>query len=74
MSTSISRERAERIARGHGCETCGEYTYKKLVVKPAPDSIRDELSAIWIATMLCGVCGREQDLGLDADGDVVFVS
>lgn len=74
MSTSISRERAERIARGHGCETCGEYTYKKLVVKPAPDSIRDELSAVWIASMLCGVCGRHQELGLDAEGDVVFVS
>ena len=74
MSTSISRERAERIARGHACETCGEYTYKKLVVKAAPDSVRDELQAIWIATMLCGVCGRHQELGLDADGDVVFVS
>ncbi|MEO7711342.1 MAG: hypothetical protein ABIV10_00305 [Gemmatimonadaceae bacterium] len=74
MSTSISRERAERIARGHACDTCGEYTYKKLVVKPAPDSIRDELAAVWIATMLCGVCGRHQELGLDAEGDVVFVS
>jgi transcription elongation factor Elf1 len=71
---AITRERAERIARGHACENCGEYTYKKLVVKPAPDSIRDELQAIWIATKICGVCGLQQELGIDEDGDIVFAS
>jgi len=71
---AITRERAERIARAHACENCGEYTYKKLVVKPAPDSIRDELNAIWIATKICGVCGLQQELGIDEDGDIVFAS
>jgi transcription elongation factor Elf1 len=71
---SITRERAERIARGHACENCGEYTYKKLVVKPAPESVRAELQAIWIATKTCGVCGLEQELGIDEDGDIVFAS
>jgi transcription elongation factor Elf1 len=71
---SITRERAERIARGHACENCGEYTYKKLVVKPAPQSVRDELQAVWIATKTCGVCGLQQELGIDEDGDIVFAS
>ncbi len=68
----ISRERAERIARGQACAKCGEYTYKRLVVRPAPDSILDELHAVWIAEMTCGVCGLQQELGLDEDGDVMF--
>ena len=71
---SITRERAERVARAHACEKCGEYTYKKLLVKPAAASIRDELKAVWIAAMTCGVCGLQQELGIDDDGDVVFVS
>ena len=71
---SITRERAERIARAHACESCGEYTYKRLVVKPAPDSIREELAAVWIATKVCGVCGLQQELGIDEDGDVVFAT
>lgn len=71
---AITRERAERIARAHACENCGEYTYKKLVVKAASESIRDELQAIWIATKICGVCGLQQELGIDEDGDVVFAS
>lgn len=71
---SITRERAERIARAHACENCGEYTYKKLLVKPAPESVRTELQAIWIATKTCGVCGLQQELGIDEDGDIVFAS
>jgi transcription elongation factor Elf1 len=71
---SITRERAERIARAHACENCGEYTYKKLMVKPAPESVRAELQAIWIATKTCGVCGLQQELGIDEDGDIVFAS
>jgi transcription elongation factor Elf1 len=70
---AITRERAERIARAHACEKCGEYTYKKLVVKAAADAVREELKAIWVATMVCGVCGLQQELGLDDDGDIVFV-
>ena len=71
---SITRERAERIARAHACENCGEYNFKKLVVKPATRAVRAELQAAWIATKVCGVCGLHQELGLAADGDIVFVS
>jgi hypothetical protein len=69
----ITHERAERIARGHACERCREYTYKKLSVKPASASITAELGAIWVATKTCGVCGLQQELGIDDDGDIVFV-
>ena len=71
---AVTRERAERIARAHACENCGEYTYKKLVVKPASDAIRAELHAVWIATKICGVCELQQELGIDEEGDVVFAS
>ncbi len=74
MATPITRERAERIARAHACERCGEYSLKKLVVKPASASLRDELNAVWVATKICGVCGLNQELGLDEDGDIVFVN
>jgi len=74
LATPITRERAERIARAHACENCGEYSFKKLVVKPAAASLRDDLNAVWVATKICGVCGLQQELGLDEDGDIVFVS
>jgi hypothetical protein len=70
---AVNRERAERIARGHACENCGEYTIKKLSVKPASAAITAELKAIWIATKTCGVCDLQQELGIDDDGDIVFV-
>lgn len=72
--TAISRERAERIAKGHACSRCNEYSYRKLTVKPAPDSIREELGAVWIATRICGVCGHQGEIGIEADGDIVFES
>jgi hypothetical protein len=70
----ITRERAERIARAHACARCGEYSFKKLVVKPAAAALREELGAVWVATKICGVCGLDQEIGIDDDGDVVFVS
>jgi transcription elongation factor Elf1 len=70
----ITRERAERIAKAHACERCGEYTYKKLTVKPATPAIAEELHVTWIATKVCGVCGLQQEVGMDEDGDIVFVS
>jgi transcription elongation factor Elf1 len=70
----ITRERAERIARAHACERCGEYTYKKLVVKPASEAVREELKVAWVATKTCGVCGLQQELGIDDDGDIVYMS
>ena len=71
---AVTRERAERIARAHACENCGEYTYKKLVVKPATETVRAELQAVWIASKICGVCGLQQELGIDEEGDVVYAS
>jgi transcription elongation factor Elf1 len=70
----ITRERAERIARGHACERCGEYTNKKLIVKPATAAVADELKVTWVVTKVCGVCGLNQEVGIDEDGEIVFVS
>jgi hypothetical protein len=68
----ITRDRAERIVRAHACERCGEYSYKKLVVKPATEAQRS-VGATWHALKICGVCGLEQELGLDAEGDIVYL-
>lgn len=71
---AISRERAERIGKSHACTHCKEYSFKKLGVKPAPASITAELGATWVVTRVCGVCGYHSELGLEADGDIVFES
>lgn len=70
----ISRERAERVAKGHACEHCGEYSYKKLTVKQSTVSQRRELRESWHAVKVCGVCGLEQELGIDAEGEILYVS
>ncbi|MEO5814601.1 MAG: hypothetical protein ABIT20_04905 [Gemmatimonadaceae bacterium] len=69
----MTKERAERIARGHACERCGEYTIKQLSVKPTLSAIVDTLGAVWLATKTCGVCELQQDLGIDEEGDIVVV-
>ena len=69
----ITRERAERIAKAHACERCGEYTYKKMSVKPAAEGPREALKVAWVATKVCGVCGAEHEMGIDAEGDIVYV-
>lgn len=70
----ITRERAERIAKAHVCSHCKEYSFKKLTVKEAPESIEQELGAVWIAVRICGVCGYHGEIGIEADGDIVFES
>ncbi|MGH7719048.1 MAG: hypothetical protein ACREON_09430 [Gemmatimonadaceae bacterium] len=70
---AITVERAERIARAHACENCGEYSYKKLTVKPASDAFRKEFNEVWHAVKICGVCGLHQEMGIDEDGDIVYV-
>lgn len=70
----ISKERAERIARAHACEVCGEYNYKKLAVKPAGGELRKSLGVSWLATKTCGVCGAMHEMGINDDGDIVYVS
>lgn len=70
----ITRERAERIGKSHACSHCNEYTFKKIAVKPASASLREELKVVWVVTRLCGVCKNQTELGLAADGDVVYES
>lgn len=70
----ITRDRAERIVKAHACEHCGEYSYKKLSVKPAGEAVAKELNVAWQANKVCGVCGLQQEMGLDAEGDIVYVS
>ncbi len=70
----ISQERAERIARAHACIGCQEYTYRKITVRAALQSLRDEFGEEWHASLICGVCGVQQELGIDADGDVIYAA
>jgi hypothetical protein len=74
LAKVITRERAERIARAHACEHCQEYSFKKLVVKPASAAHKAEFNEVWHALRICGVCGLQQEMGIDADGDVVYVA
>lgn len=70
----ITRERAERIARSHACQRCREYSYKKVRVTPASAAHRAELHEVWHVETVCGVCGLESELGLDAEGDIIYVA
>lgn len=70
----ITRERAERIARSHACEHCQEYSYKKLTVQPASAGHRKEFKEAWHVVAICGVCGLEQELGIDDQGEIIYVS
>ena len=70
----ISRDRAERIARAHACVRCGEYNYRKFSVKEALDAHRQEFGEEWHAVLVCGVCGVHQELGIDGEGDIVYVN
>lgn len=68
----ISLSQAEKVARAHACVICGEYSFKKLQVKPVEASERTPLGECWRAVKVCGVCGAQQELGIDADGDIVY--
>ena len=74
MRVPITLERAERIARAHPCTSCREYTWRKLSVREAAASLRQEFGEVWHAVLVCGVCGLHQELGIDDDGDVVYVT
>ena len=73
MAKVITRERAERIARAHACEHCQEYSYKKLVVKPASAANKAEFNELWHALKICGVCGLQQEMGIPPQGEIVYV-
>jgi hypothetical protein len=68
----ISKERALKIARAHACSSCKEYSYRKLTVTAATAAVKAELGAIWIATKTCGICKYQEEIGIAADGDVVY--
>ena len=70
----ITRDRAERIGRAHACETCGEYNYKRLTTRPSTVSERDDLGEAWHITKTCGVCGAPHEMGLDPDGEILYVT
>lgn len=70
----ITQERAERIAKAHPCANCGEYSYKRISVKPATEKLRESLGVTWSAFQTCGVCNAEHELGIDDDGDIVYAS
>ena len=74
MPKVITRERAERIARAHACEPCQEYSFKRLVVKPSSAATKSELNEAWHVVRVCGVCGLHQEMGIDAEGDIVYVA
>lgn len=73
MTRIISKERAGLIARSYACDHCNEYSFKRLIVKPASESHRQVLKAVWYVERTCGVCGLEQEMGLGAEGDIIFV-
>ncbi len=72
--TGITQDRAERIARSHACEHCGEYSFKTMKVKPASESHRKSIGEYWHVTKVCGVCGMHQELGIDAEGEIVYTT
>ena len=69
---AIREDRALRIARSHPCISCGEFTFKKITVKPSIAALRRELGEAWHVKRVCGVCGTHQELGIDAEGEVVY--
>ncbi len=70
----ITRERAERIAKAHACESCGEYSYKRVTVKPASKRQQESLGIAWSAEKICGVCDAHLEMGIGPDGEIVYVS
>ena len=69
----LTRERAERIARSHPCDRCQEYNYRKVRASPPTETHREELGEAWHVTTVCGVCGLEMELGIDNEGDILYV-
>ena len=68
----VTAERAERIAKSQPCTRCGEFSFKRMKVKQAPEGHRVDLGAVWQVTRECGICGAHEELGIDDDGDVVY--
>jgi hypothetical protein len=74
LTKNITRERAERIAKAHACANCGEYSYKRVTVKPASKRLEETLGVVWSTVQTCGVCNAHIELGIDDDGNIVYES
>ena len=70
----ITKERAERIAKGHACENCGEYTFKRVSVQAAPKEREESEGVAWVAEQVCGVCTANHELGIAPDGAIVYTT
>jgi len=70
----ITRERAERIAKAHACEICGEYSYRQVFVKPATKRQQETLGIAWSAEKICGVCDAHHEMGINSEGEIIYVS
>jgi hypothetical protein len=68
----IDRDRAVRIAKAQACGRCGEYSYKRVSVKPAPQRLQESLGISWSAEMVCGVCDAHLEVGINEEGEVVY--
>jgi cytochrome c551/c552 len=71
-SSPVSQERAERIARSHACVRCAEYSWKRVKLRLADAAAREAHGAVWQAELVCGVCDTWQEIGIAADGDIVY--
>lgn len=69
---AITQSRAERVARAHPCPQCGEYSFKKLKVTRAGKEHQETLGEFWHVVRTCGVCAAHSELGLDAEGEIVY--
>jgi transcription elongation factor Elf1 len=70
----IGKERATRIAKSHACERCGEYSYKRVSVKPATRQQNEQLGISWAAEKVCGVCDAHLEMGINDEGDIVYAN
>ena len=41
-------------------------------VKPASEGDKKKFGEIWHISKTCGVCGMEHEMGIDAEGDIVY--
>ena len=70
----ITRERAEKIARAHACEHCGEYNYRKLTVKPATKAQSYGAERGVDREEDVRRLRPEAEMGIDEEGEIVWVT
>jgi hypothetical protein len=43
-------------------------------VKPSAPAHKAEFNEVWHVVRICGVCGLHDEMGIDAEGDIVYVA